>query len=395
MDNKNKYDRKCAIHKEHKIKIICATCKVVVCIECILSDHNGHKLDRIDVENSKKIFEEFKNNHIQNLDKQIDINNELLNKSNNLFKSIEDKHTENVNTITEVFKELSKLLPIIEIDKIKQLVTLYDENKDINTNISTTIHDNLNNINLITNKYKNTINHINIDKIINNNNDQHIEILKHCSQSQLLIKDNQNENKIKELINQYKNVNIVNNSEQVKNSIKEIFEISNSLSITNVKDPKRVISGRFTAEYFIYKNDSIIPNGTIHVAIGPSVKTIKIGSIPTSVQNLLLLDGFNVQLTEGMLPQSIRFLFVGAIKKPLLKSSIPNGVIALSLLDGFNQEITEIPQSVKELFLFDTPLTNFPYSKILIHRSPKYKQQLTHSNVRNWDGGNWEPKIEF
>ncbi|EAL67497.1 hypothetical protein DDB_G0279881 [Dictyostelium discoideum AX4] len=112
MNNINKYDNKCAIHKEHDIKMICATCKVVVCVECILLDHNGHKFDRIGVENSKEIFE-------------------LLNESINLFKPLEDKHTENVNTITEVFKELSKLLQIIEIDKIKQLVTLYDENKDI------------------------------------------------------------------------------------------------------------------------------------------------------------------------------------------------------------------------------------------------------------------------
>ncbi|KAM9983132.1 hypothetical protein ACTFIZ_005731 [Dictyostelium cf. discoideum] len=394
MDSINKYDNKCAIHKEHNIKMICSTCKVIVCVECILLDHNGHKFDRIDVDNSKEIFEEFKNNNLQNLDKQIDINNELLNESNNLFKSLEDKHTENINTITEEFKQLHLLLQIIENDKIKQLVTLYDENKDINTIISTTIHDNLNNINLITNKYKNTINQINIDQIINNNNNyQHIEILKHCYQSEQLIKDNQNENKIKELVNQYKNVNIVNNSEQVKNLIKEIFEISNSLSITNVKDPKRVFAGG--NEYFIYKNDSIIPNDEIRVAIAPSVKTIKIGSIPTSVQYLILLDGFNVQLTEGMLPQSISHLLVGAIKKPLLKGSIPNNVKCLFFLDGFNQAISEIPQSVYQLLLFDTPLTNFPYSKN-IYRSTKYKQQLTYPNVDNWDSaGYWEPKIEL
>ncbi|EAL67495.1 hypothetical protein DDB_G0279877 [Dictyostelium discoideum AX4] len=405
MDSINKYDNKCAIHKGHDIKLICTKCKVVVCVECIVLDHNGHKLDRIDVENSKEIFEEFKNNHIQNLDKQIGINNELLNKSNNLFKSLEDKHTENVNTITEEFKELSKLLPIIEIDKIKQLVTLYDENKDINTNISTIVHDNLNTINLITNKYKNTINHINIDQIINNNknninnnnnynnnNYQHIEILKHCHQSRLLIKDNQNENKINELMNQYKNVNIVNNSEQVKESIKEIFEISDFPSITNVKDPKRVtVVG---IEYFIYKDDSIVPNGSGFVAIAPSVKTIKVGSIPKSVEYLLLLDGFNVELTEGMLPQSIKSLLVGAIKKPLLKGSIPNGVLNLFLLDGFNQEISELPQSVNSFYLLNTPFKNIPLSKY-IYRSPKYKQQLSHSNVNNWDLSNWEIKIEL
>ncbi|KAM9949528.1 hypothetical protein ACTFIT_010741 [Dictyostelium discoideum] len=171
-------------------------------------------------------------------------------------------------------------------------------------------------------------------------------------------------------MNQYKNVNIVNNCEQVKESIKEIFEITYSPYITNVKDPKRVISGG--AEYFIYKEDSMVLNGTTHVAIAPSTKTIKTGSIPTSVQALLLLDGFNVELTEG---------------------SIPNGVYYLLLFDGFNQEITEIPQSVNQLILFDTPLTKFPYSKT-IYRSTKYKQQLTYPNVNNWDGV-WETKLEL
>ncbi|KAM9976658.1 hypothetical protein ACTFIR_010502 [Dictyostelium discoideum] len=89
----------------------------VVCDGCIVLDHTGHKFDFINAENSKEIFEEFKNNHIQNLDNQIDINNELLNESNNLFKSLEDKLTKNVNTITKEFKELFKLLPIIETDK--------------------------------------------------------------------------------------------------------------------------------------------------------------------------------------------------------------------------------------------------------------------------------------
>ncbi|KAM9946411.1 hypothetical protein ACTFIT_004718 [Dictyostelium discoideum] len=160
-----------------------------------------------------------------------------------IIKSTKDKHTENVNSFTEEFKELIKLLPIIEIDKIKQLVKLYDEHKDINTNISTIIHDNLNNIDLISNKYKHTINQIDIDQIINNNSDQHNEIL---------------------------------NIEQVKDLIKEIFEIDNSLS-----------------------------------------------------------------------------------------RSIPNSVECLYLLEGFNQAISEIPKSVSGVYLYNTPLTNFPYSKII------------------------------
>ncbi|KAM9967773.1 hypothetical protein ACTFIW_001860 [Dictyostelium discoideum] len=77
----NKYDNKCSIYKDLDIRL-------VVCDGCIVLDHTGHKFDFINAENSKEIFEEFKNNHIQNLDNQIDINNELLNESNNLFKSL-------------------------------------------------------------------------------------------------------------------------------------------------------------------------------------------------------------------------------------------------------------------------------------------------------------------
>ncbi|KAM9988867.1 hypothetical protein ACTFIY_004897 [Dictyostelium cf. discoideum] len=118
------------------------------------------------------------------------------------------------------------------------------------------------------------------------------------------------------------------------------------LSISNVKDPIR-----YTArgvKYFIYSNDSIVPVGTTHVAIAPS-------SIPTSVEYLALLNGFDVQLTEGMLPKTIEFLFIGAIKKPILKGSIPDG----------------------------------------IRYFPKYKQQLTSPSVVVWHGNGWQFKTEF
>ncbi|KAM9973918.1 hypothetical protein ACTFIW_007580 [Dictyostelium discoideum] len=399
-----KYDNKCETHKEHDIKLICSTCKVVVCVECIVSEHTGHKLDKIDAENCKAFFEEFKNNHFNNLEKQVDVNKYLLIQSYNLYKSLEDKHTENVNTITEEFKELSNQLSAIESEKIKQLATINDENKHIKENVSNTIKDNLKNINLIRNKYKNTINQINIDQIINansyTNSYQHIEILKHCCQSQVLT----NENVLKDLMNQYKNVTIVNNSEKVKSSAKEIFEISDSLSvsnvafsdslsISNVKDPIRYTAGG--VKYYIYTDDCVVPKGSTHVAIAPSVKTIKVGSIPTSVEYLALLDGFNVQLTEGMIPKTVEYLFIGAIKKPILKGSIPDGVRYVYLLDGFNQTISELPESIKQLLLFDTPLTNFGTYTGPIFKSPKYKHHLTCQGVVDWNGNGWEFKAEF
>ncbi|KAN0008746.1 hypothetical protein ACTFIU_009475 [Dictyostelium citrinum] len=395
MDNTNKYDNKCAIHKTYDIKLICSTCKTVVCEDCIVTLHRGHSFDHINVESSKPIFQEFKNNHLPNLCKQIDINKELLNKSNKLFQSLEVKHSENINTVTNKFKELFKLLPIVETDKIRQLVTLYDENKDTNTNITTIVEDNLNNINLITNKYKNTIIFLNIEQIINNNNNQHIEILKHCHQSKLLIKDNQNENKINELISQYKNEDIIDNSKKVENSIKEIFEISSSPCIES--DPKKVIVGGI--EYIIYKKGGHLPHGSNYVAIAPSVKTIEMGAIPVSVKYLLLLDGFDILLTEGMLPQSIQYLLIGNIKKPLQIGSIPKYVSHLILLDGFNQEISEIPQSVHSLYLFDTPFQKFGMCyQAHIYKSPKYKPKLNSPFLKIVQGSSniscWEPKIE-
>ncbi|KAN0022520.1 hypothetical protein ACTFIU_004714 [Dictyostelium citrinum] len=386
MDNLIKYDNECAIHKGYDIKLICSTCKTAVCAECIVSGHTGHKFDHINVESSKPIFEEFKNNHLENLDNQIDINKEILNKSNTLFQSLEDKHNENINQIKEGFKELNKLLQIIEADKIRQLLTLFDENKDTNTNISTIIDDNINKIKSITNKYKNTTNQLNIEQIINNNN-QLIEILKHCHQSQLLMKDNQNENNINQLIYQYKNVEIVNNSE-LKNSIKEIFEINSSSTFSNGY-PKRVQIGG--TEYFIYRNDSIIPIGARHVAIAPSVKTIEMNSIPKSVQFLMLLDGFDVQLTEGMLPNSINTLLIGNIKKPLIKA-IPSSVRNLILFGGFNQEIGEF-QSRISIYLIDSCITKFPINST-IYKSQNYKLQTTHPNLRYWDVGSWKIIIE-
>lgn len=131
------------------------------------------------------------------------------------------------------------------------------------------------------------------------------------------------------------------------------------------------------------------------MAIAPSVKTIKIGSIPTSVEYLALLDGFNVPLTEGMLPKTIEYLFIGAIKKPILKGSIPDGIRYVYLLDGFNQAISELPPSIKQLLLFDTPLTNFGSYAGPIFKSPKYKQQLTCPGVVDWNGNGWEFKAEF
>ncbi|KAN0050154.1 hypothetical protein ACTA71_003257 [Dictyostelium dimigraforme] len=369
----NKYDTKCEIHNDQDIKLICSICKVLVCTECIVSDHNGHKFEKMKEDNTKPIFEEFKNNHLQNLEKQLDINKAFLEKSNSFFKSLEDKHNQNIGTIKKGFRELINLLQLIEIDKIKQLETLYDENQYINTNISTTIDYSLFNINFILNKYKDTINQLNFEQIIINS-DQHIEISKHCYQSQRLIKENQDENKINHLISQYKNVDIINNSERFRDSIKEIFQIIFK-PIDSKKDLKRVtVSGR---EYFIFKNYGFIPNGTTCVAIPPSVDTIQIESIPTSVKNLILLDGFDVQLTEGMLPQSIEFLLVGAIKKPLLKGSIPNGVKTLILLDGFKQEISEIPQSVCQMYICDIPHTKFPFTRT-IFKTSKYKHQLLH-----------------
>ncbi|KAM9953456.1 hypothetical protein ACTFIR_008527 [Dictyostelium discoideum] len=390
-----KFDNKCTLHNDYDYRFICSDCRVPVCDFCIVSKnhHRSHSIDFITSENCNQIFQEFKNNNFQFLIKCLDGDKELLNKSNEIFNELEEEHIQNVNTISNEFKQLHTILDSVEKDTIKHLVTHYDENKETHSKISKKLENNSKNAHLITNKYKETINNFNIQQIFNNdqnikgNNHQHLELLKHCHQSQMLVKEKNTENKNNDLLNEFNKVTIENSMDIVKNSIKDTFKIK--LSSATYKDPKRVKLGG--GEYFIYKDGCVIPNGTLYLALGPSIKNLTIGSIPATVQRIALLNGFNLQLTEGLLPNSVQWLHIGAIRKPLIKKSIPQSVSFLFLLDGFNQEISEIPPSVTQIYLGDTSfkIPQTLIKSVRVYKTPSCKQDLNGFNEVLWNSNGY------
>ncbi|KAN0032240.1 hypothetical protein ACTFIV_006121 [Dictyostelium citrinum] len=405
-----KYDNKCIFHQEQDYRFICSDCQVPVCDICIVSSehHRSHIFDLINQANTASLFQEFKSKHFQNLNNCLEGIKESINDSNEIFKGLNEEYNKNVNTVTEEFRQIHSLLETIEKETIDRLVSLHDENKETNQKITITANDYIKNIDQLISKYKYSINDYNIDDIFSNNNNnnqnnsingnsnrQHIELLKHSHQTQILLNEQDNDNTINKLISEYNKISLANSIDHVKNAIKDSFQIqSNGIYSEESKDPKRVKVG--IDEFFIYKNGCVIPNGVVNLALGPSIKKLTVGSIPPTIKRLILLDGFKVQLSEGLLPNTIKSLLVGAIKKPLLKGSIPTGIAYLFLLDGFDQEIVEIPRNVSEIFLYNTSFIVPITYKGNLYKKPTYKQYtLFGPTAHAWSGGGWEVKVEM
>ncbi|KAN0050174.1 hypothetical protein ACTA71_003280 [Dictyostelium dimigraforme] len=376
----------------------------VVIVKYHSEHHRSHVFDLINKVNTAILFQDFKCKHFQNLDNCLESIKESINESNEIFKNLNEEYNQNVNTVTKEFKQIYSQLESIENEIINRLNAHHDENKETNEKIKITANDNIKNIDQLISKYKYSINDYNIDQIFNNNNKnnnngisnhQHIELLKHSHQTQILLNEQDDDNTINKLVGEYNKISLVNSIDHVKNSIKDTFQIQPiSIYSEDSKDPKRVKVG--IDEFFIYKNGCVIPNGVVNLALGPSVKKLAVGSIPPSIKRLILLDGFKVQLTEGILPNTIKSLLVGAIKKPLLKGSIPVGVAYLFLLDGFDQEIVEIPRNVSEIFLYNTSFIVPNTYKGNLYKKPTYKQYTVFGPIAHaWSGGGWEVKVEM
>ncbi|KAM9953461.1 hypothetical protein ACTFIR_008532 [Dictyostelium discoideum] len=160
-----------------------------------------------------------------------------------------------------------------------------------------------------------------------------LDFLKHDNQTKIVLKEITGESEIDELLSEYEYITIQKSSDNFKTSIGNVIKLK--IDYLN-KDPNNVtVDG---IKYFIYKEGSQVPYGTPYLALGPSIKNLKVGSIPAAVSYVILLDGLNFQLLNGILPSSLQVLYVGAIKKPLLNGSILPNVTSLYLLDGFNQK---------------------------------------------------------
>ncbi|KAK5582423.1 hypothetical protein RB653_004008 [Dictyostelium firmibasis] len=380
MDNNNKdinsYDIKCAEH-ESKYRFICITCNLALCDLCIVSvHHRGHETDIINEESAAPIINEFKNEYFETLTECSNKIEELFNESNTIFNKIEEEHIKNINTITKKFKNLYTILQTIEKDSIRKLVTYFDDNKEINTKISKLANNYLISIDRIQNKYKD----FNYDEQLNTNNknykNEKLEILKHCHQTKLFLKEISCESQIKKFIGEYDNVILETFFKKFKSSAKEIIKIN-----FESEDPTSVLIEGIN--YPIYKEGENIEFGT-NLALGPSVKNLIYGFIPPTVNSVILLDGFKVGLTEGMLPNSVEVLYVGAIKKPLF---IPPSVSVLFLTEGFNQRIDEIPPSIKSIYIYTPHPITFPPDEYIsynysIYVADTYQNNYNFNDVR-------------
>ncbi|KAM9970688.1 hypothetical protein ACTFIR_002552 [Dictyostelium discoideum] len=78
-----------------------------------------------------------------------------------------------------------------------------------------------------------------------------------------------------------------------------------------------------------------------------------VGSIPKSIHSLFFENGFNQIISPGIITNGVSKLVLGEIKQPLLVNSIPNSVINLHITIRFNQALTPgiITNSIKILTL--------------------------------------------
>ncbi|KAN0032612.1 hypothetical protein ACTFIV_006519 [Dictyostelium citrinum] len=145
-NNNNKNKNKCFIHKDKKVKFLCVDCmNDPVCNSCVVSpEHRGHTFDEIKLENTNLIFEEFKEKLYPKLNQCYNSDQELLKQSNLDFKKIEDEHETNVKLLQDEFNTLQTLLNLILNDGIDQLLTNFDQNQDINRQISFNVERNNN-----------------------------------------------------------------------------------------------------------------------------------------------------------------------------------------------------------------------------------------------------------
>ncbi|KAM9987640.1 hypothetical protein ACTFIZ_000135 [Dictyostelium cf. discoideum] len=143
-NNKNNNKNKCVAHKDKTIKFLCVDCSSdPVCNSCVVSPkHRGHTFDEIKFENTNSIFEEFKNQLYPKLNECYNLDQVLLKQSNLDFKKIEDEHETNVKLLQGEFNTLQTLLNTILNDGIDQLLTNFDQNQDINKQISLNVERN-------------------------------------------------------------------------------------------------------------------------------------------------------------------------------------------------------------------------------------------------------------
>ncbi|KAN0038136.1 hypothetical protein ACTA71_000308 [Dictyostelium dimigraforme] len=389
------------------LEFICLDCKSIPCCsQCITSGgkHYIHvivlleSITKSEILSITNIFKEV----IPKVIEIFEIDKQTLKDSDNRFKKIQSQYNENKKLVTEQFNKIHRIIQIIQTDIEKQLETVYQDNTIINTTITSSINDdnhkngpiidNLNNIKQnINNIQQNFNNNNNNNYDINHSNNQDLmELISQYQHSSLILNNDNNINnfnKLKEYKNQIikfnhqqivdiqNNLNLIYNIDRLNENYSiEIDKNKNKYIKENQKFPKNedsVALGEdcgslselksITNLIFVKLLDGfderleVLPNGIEYLDIYDIKTPLEVGSIPSTVRDLSLCNGYNQSIKPGVIPSSVKNLYLWDIKQPLEVGSIPSTVGGLSLHDGYNQSIKPgvIPSSVKYLHLYD------------------------------------------
>ncbi|KAN0038153.1 hypothetical protein ACTA71_000325 [Dictyostelium dimigraforme] len=414
----NKIKQNCRFHQNKNLEFICSDCKSMPCCSlCITSggEHHGHKiilLESITKSEILSITNIFKEEVIPKVIEIFEIDKQTLKDSDNRFKKIQSQYNENKKLVTEQFNKIHKIIQKVQTDIEKQLETVYQDNTIINTTITSSINDdnhkngpiidNLNNIKQNINNIQQYFNNNNNNYDINYSNNQDLmELISQYQHSSLILNNDNNINNFNKL-KEYKNQIIKFNHQQIidiQNNLNLIYNIkglNEKYSIEIDKNKNKYIKRMYDFRFYLYlenqkfpKNEysvalgedcgslselksitnlifvklldgfderlEVLPNGIIFLDIHDIKTPLEVGSIPSTVESLILSDGYNQSIKPGVIPSSVKYLYLYDIKQPLEVGSIPSTVEHLTLSDGYNQSIKPgiIPSSVKYLYLYD------------------------------------------
>ncbi|KAM9994980.1 hypothetical protein ACTFIY_001167 [Dictyostelium cf. discoideum] len=205
-NNNNNINNKCVYHTNNDITFLCSDCNLIPCCNSCISQnnfHRGHKIDLIDDSTICSLINNFKEEIYPNILKLLKNDEITNNESIEKFEKIKIEYQHNIETISNHFKNIHQIISLIENEIKNNLSITFNNNVDLNSNISNLINDNNDSLQSIiyNNKTIERINNFNVDF---DDENQTLELIKHYQQSLKLLNYNCNNNINKQLI-EYKN----------------------------------------------------------------------------------------------------------------------------------------------------------------------------------------------
>ncbi|KAN0026541.1 hypothetical protein ACTFIV_007529 [Dictyostelium citrinum] len=355
---------KCYDHPTEEIVFLCKACSFSpACGKCIIKGghHASHELVEAVQDEAKQISKIFKNQTLSKIEELIFNKEELINTLTNKQCEIESQHSNDIDKISNEYREVYTLLQISEQLQKNELTKTFNENEETIKSLKLKLTNEIGILSNIiqsnkSNNQSNSDNDSTVENIIRN--------LKHSFQYKLVLSE-----QIETLPNLINPKLIINHDsiDKIKTISKTITTINNehdalSPQVSNSdctsskpkvpRDETKYAMARLAGgEYIPYRDGDEIPEGTTRVAIAPGNHLPKL--FPSSVSTLLLPDGFDQSLDS--LPPTVKSLYIFDINLELKEGTIPNTIETLTFCEGFSQKIEKgvIPQSCRLLNLLN------------------------------------------